>query len=53
MFTHHAPIVLSRIRDFDRLFDELLSESMLDGRSSRLAAIETLQEILDKCENRQ
>ena len=52
MFTHHAPTVLSRVRDFDRLFAELLDEQNVEGRSSREVAIDTLRDLLAECEGR-
>ncbi|MEX2215133.1 MAG: toll/interleukin-1 receptor domain-containing protein [Phycisphaeraceae bacterium] len=42
MFTRHAPTVLDHVAEFDQLMKDLLAETPLDGRSSRLVAIEQL-----------
>jgi hypothetical protein len=51
-FTWHAPTVLKRVREFDDEFEEHLAEAGLEGRSSRLAAIEKLRELLGECERK-
>jgi len=45
ILTRHAPTVLSKIQEFDRDFDESLSDAGLHGESSRSAAIRTIDEI--------
>jgi hypothetical protein len=42
ILTTHAPTVLDRAREFDELFEELLTEEGLPGNASRVVAIERI-----------
>jgi len=47
IFTRHAATCLSKMQKFDRLLKELLSDSGLRPEHSRVAAIETLEEMME------
>jgi len=45
-FTRHAPTVLTRIAEFERELQEVTSDCRRAGVSSRVAAIQTIQDLL-------
>jgi len=46
IFTRHAPTVLARVEEFDREMEEILSNNPSPGVSSRVAAIDTIKNII-------
>lgn len=47
VFNWHAPTVLERTREFDRDFQQLLGKAGVTDESSRAAAIEAVQRVID------
>lgn len=48
MFTRHGPTIIDRVTEFDRELEGLLEMTDLQGKSSRLHAIECLERLIKK-----